>query len=1043
MKISDIHSARRFKFRLNFESIPKTTYSIDGLIRIFRTNKATEFYVEPFGQSHEILSADKPTADCIDDLLQSEEQKIFHCLFVIEGVNSKSIEIQAYTFRSMTEYKTPIVIKVAQTVLEKNTLQQLEKMFVWEGLGQPTIFSLRYKDSAKKKADIRLLSDKCFLFAHNTARGLIASKVSYAKDKTDLPIDIYLAPAVEFIEETDDGGINDTFSHDIEQISKAATYFARWEAYNMLAENQLKKEADEFGEVSYNDVKKITGMNGTRCEFTINEGVEISSEYCDAELAVLLGNEVNKDSKVYSRAEKIRIGKFKKISKNILVTYQDDYGMSTPIPPQGKLVLSTSGNETVIRRRNVAKDRMLGGRSPIKSIVRLIEEGISEFSLESNWGDNKAVTDELRRNFKKANDLNPRQREALELAINTPDIALIQGPPGTGKTTVIKAICERFREIYEGKQRQAQKLDPDYVTQRPKILISSFQNVAVDNAISKPLPGDLPAFRIGRKVAEQFQKSLDEWVSGVKNSLENDASNTVALAFADQKRKLSDEFFAYKKSGESIDHAICIIKKYLSFAEIPYPTELKHRASAIVQEYQKRGRLVDDVSDPIISKLKAQRLNREAFADDGADNARRLVAHLKNRDDINIQQDDMNSISTIFSGEKISDITFEKYVEVVKKLQAIYCSEVKKNDPTDKAKIEKCILQLAHAFSNGYLSMTDDLETKKSLIIGEFLDRFEYEYEELVAKYSLTTAATCQTSLQLSNGCDDIYDLVIIDEAARATPLDLFIPMSMGRKIILVGDHKQLPHMLEPDVLKLILEDPKFKDLPGIDISLFERLYNMFSQGTRPKTILLDTQYRMHPEICRFVSHAFYDDKLHSGITEADRVISKELFEGKALAFINVSSVSHGIELPGVSKARPAEVKAITDDVKRIIAVEPESTIGVITFYSAQEALLKDSMKSVLNDDQLSRVEIGTVDAFQGKEFDFTLLSCVRSNGIKDNEQHSVGFLVKPNRICVALSRARKQLSVYADAETMKQVSWFNILYDKCKNMREGYYREY
>lgn len=67
------------------------------------------------------------------------------------------------------------------------------------------------------------------------------------------------------------------------------------------------------------------------------------------------------------------------------------------------------------------------------------------------------------------------QRIALETAINTPDIALIQGPPGTGKTTVIKAIQERFRELFEAEERQRQRADPEYTTHSPRILISSFQ----------------------------------------------------------------------------------------------------------------------------------------------------------------------------------------------------------------------------------------------------------------------------------------------------------------------------------------------------------------------------------------------------------------------------------------------------------------------------------------------------------------------------------------------------------------------------------------
>ena len=88
-------------------------------------------------------------------------------------------------------------------------------------------------------------------------------------------------------------------------------------------------------------------------------------------------------------------------------------------------------------RRLAARERMINHKAPIKSIVALIEAGAAGFEFMNSWGTHKAVTEELRRNFKRAGELNPEQIAALEMAINTPDIALIQGPPGTGKTTVI------------------------------------------------------------------------------------------------------------------------------------------------------------------------------------------------------------------------------------------------------------------------------------------------------------------------------------------------------------------------------------------------------------------------------------------------------------------------------------------------------------------------------------------------------------------------------------------------------------------------------
>ena len=95
-----------------------------------------------------------------------------------------------------------------------------------------------------------------------------------------------------------------------------------------------------------------------------------------------------------------------------------------------------------------------------------------------------------------------------------------------------------------------------------------------------------------------------------------------------------------------------------------------------------------------------------------------------------------------------------------------------------------------------------------------------------------------------------------------------------------------------------------------------------------------------------------------------------------------------------------------------------------------------------LNDEEKANIEIGTVDAFQGKEFDYVLLSCVRSNAPRDGKQPVVGFLEKPNRLCVAFSRSIRQLAVYGDAETLIQIPCFSRLYNICAVEGGGCYRE-
>ena len=879
--------------------------------------------------------------------------------------------------------------------------------------------------------------------SNNTPRGIVAISESYLKDRYTVPVDIYIAPEIKFIPETEVPHVNNSLAEDLDKVSNPASYFARWEAYNELSKKLLEQESKEFGKLHYSSFTLKPDLNGTTFKFETDK--ELDDSFKGKELGATPTANTNGDEESHVRP--VAVGTIKRISRNAITTYLEMTDGFDSVPKTGDLSLYVAGDRIIMKRRDAARDRMIKHQSPIKSIVALIEAGASEYELSSDWGSSKPVTEELERNFKKASNLNPEQIEALNIAINTPDIALIQGPPGTGKTTVIKAICERFREIFEAEERKLQKDDPEHALRCPKILISSFQNEAVDNAISTPLPGDIPAYRKTAKRAkdstkEQYQKALDNWYNGVSRSIRERIEDKAAIEFVENKKKLSDEYLSYKNSGETLELASELIKHYLAFTEITYPQKLVDAACAVIRAAD-TGEDFEDLHDPVVAKLESQRTDKESFNDDGRINAKRLLAHLRVRDDLKIEESDIENIAKVCE-PNTTDEDFNAYVLTVIKLKKRLCEARVNINAKDKGVVNECLLVLQECFINQYMRTLSDIESKKSLILSEFLSRLEQEYETVIRKYSMTTAATCQTSLDLKDKFQ-VFDLVVIDEAARANPLDLFIPMSMGKKIVLVGDHKQLPHMLEPDVLKLITDDPKFKDLPELEKSLFERLFEMFSKGQKPKAILLTHQFRMHPEICKFVSEAFYDGQLKTSekITPELRASPVAINEGKPLTFVNIP-IAKGAETPGVSKSRKVEADAISKDLKSILEIDKEATVGIITFYSAQANKIKQSLEMVLNAEESSRVEVGTVDAFQGKEFDYVMLSCVRSNRPKnENEKPSVGFLEKPNRLCVAFSRAIRQLIVYGDAETLTQIPCFSNLYGICINGKGGYYREY
>lgn len=1064
MKISDIYSAKGLKVKFTFGD-QNTDFAKGDLLRVDVTQKEREYLVTKYGASENkketpvLCHTDYVASGYLLDLFEGEKSDAFRCLFVVDGIGKNYIEIQVFSFNSITEYKTPIYIQVPAEVLEKiriskadeqaskdikkTKLERLSSEYVWDQLGAPALFGLNYKNRKKQREQIRFVSGRHYLFADNTPRGIILQGETNLKERFEVPVDIYVAPQIIFVEDTDSIQVNNDLASDLDKVSNSASYFARWEAYNALSKKLIEQESEEFGEINYSTFSEKVDISGTTYLFEIDQHLDES--FVGKDVAVLPKTAVSAEG---PKPRSLPVGTIRKISGNRIITYREDADTFAQVPDRGIIILYTAGDKIISARRDAARERMIKHATPIKSLVALIEAGASEYELPSSWGSHKAITDELKRNYAKAKNLNPDQEKAVNIAINTPDIALIQGPPGTGKTTVIKAICERFREIYEAEERAKKKDDDEHIIQSPKILISSFQNEAVDNAISTPLPGDIPAYRkLARRAKdssqEQYQRALDEWYSKLCQAIENSVPNTAASEYVAQKNLLNDEFISYKNAGEPIAKAAELVKHFLSFEAITYPQELVAKANKIIKAGLQES--LDDEDDPIVARLESQRLTEESFADDGARNAKRLLAHINLRDDLELSEDISGSIEAVCE-DSFSAKEFTKFVETVKELKKRFCKHDVKIDVRDKSVVNECILAMRECFEKQYVNQLSDVDSKKSIILSEFLSNLEQEYEHLVRKYSMTTAATCQTSYDFRES-DKCYDLVIIDEAARANPLDLFIPMSMGKKIVMVGDHKQLPHMLEPDVLQVIKEDPKFKDLPELEKSLFERMFDMFLKGNKAKSVPLTYQYRMHPDICRFVSAAFYDDKLKTAPDcEADEDFRKspvELNNGRALTLVNIP-ISQGAEIPGASKAREFEASVLCQDIKKILEVEtdPSVKIGVITFYSAQAKLINEML--ILNDEEKDRVEVGTVDAFQGKEFDYVLLSCVRSNVARGKEGlHDVGFLEKPNRLCVAFSRARKQLAVYGDMETLIQIPCFEELYNICAFEEGGCYREY
>jgi len=238
---------------------------------------------------------------------------------------------------------------------------------------------------------------------------------------------------------------------------------------------------------------------------------------------------------------------------------------------------------------------------------------------------------------------------------------------------------------------------------------------------------------------------------------------------------------------------------------------------------------------------------------------------------------------------------------------------------------------------------------------------------------------------------------VLIDEATQAIEAEALIPIAMGAKqVVFVGDHCQLG----PVVMC------KAAAKAGLTQSLFERLVLI---GTRP--IRLQVQYRMHPALSEFPSNMFYEGSLQNGVSEADRqLLNLPGFAGKETSYLNRTEASY--------------VEKVVTHLLRL-GVTP-AQIGVITPYDGQRKYVSEHMRrsGALASALYESIEVASVDAFQGREKDFILVSCVRSS-----ETQGIGFLSDPRRLNVALTRARLGIVFLGNPRVLsKNALWAALL---------------
>lgn len=268
------------------------------------------------------------------------------------------------------------------------------------------------------------------------------------------------------------------------------------------------------------------------------------------------------------------------------------------------------------------------------------------------------------------------------------------------------------------------------------------------------------------------------------------------------------------------------------------------------------------------------------------------------------------------------------------------------------------------------------------------------------------------------------YSTLFIDEAAQALEPACWIAIRRANRVILAGDHCQLP--------------PTVKSIAALKAGLGKTLMERIVDSKPEVVTLLDTQYRMNEEIMRFSSSWFYDGKVkadpitaHRGILDYDTPIEwvddvanddetvGETFVGETFGRINKVEARQVMEL----------LQAYFEKIGKQRILDESIDVGIISPYRAQVQYLRHLIKKETFFKPFRHLlSVNTVDGFQGQERDVIIVSLVRSNN-----DGQIGFLRDLRRMNVAMTRARSKLIIIGDHETLAHHEFYKKLYEYIK----------
>ncbi|MFC3086746.1 AAA domain-containing protein [Tabrizicola soli] len=717
----------------------------------------------------------------------------------------------------------------------------------------------------------------------------------------------------------------------------------------------------------------------------------------------------------------------------------------------------------------------------------------------------------LNKEIAKLYRLNEDQGAAVEVMLAAPEIAYVQGPPGTGKTTMIAAACAHFvrsglRVLIASQTNLAvenalerligdPEVRPLWISksegeQKKSLAVADWYRMAAKHVEEVCNPFRTLTDEVGRmeswlKRARKLELDRGQAASELKKGEDNLRRLEVRLAEVRRLQAMSSEARARAAWWEMAHDALATLSEWdpscfspalasdatellRLFASVDgKPPRLDVSPRALHSQTQERVRGIQALlSADGAGSLEAEEIRRKILASwpsvvfpppellDGENTSSLTPAHLEaavqrarqSFEDAQSRASEIHAKSQNLLSEMSSIIDLPgaptdlaSGINVVERHADLQRVRLDDTEPLGEwlPQLDRWVIDLRRQAENPPAS-----------------DRMGERY----VRSANVIGVTCNSDFKiLSDSGFPRFDVVIIDEVSKATPLELLRPMLLAPKTILVGDHRQLPPTFEfasfgsSDKSPTEDEDQDALEREAELLRKYERLTTAslfrdgFAEIDAGAKAALQTQYRMHPQIMNLVNR-FYDGRLESGLIDPDgsdhssgwswrmhgltlnsRTGGKYLVPHLHALWIDSSDDEAGRpayeDSDGKGIGNKLEARLVAQMVEDILdgceREQRKKAIAVATFYNRQKNLIRDALKAKLgrrfNDQQ---IDVETVDRFQGKEADIVIVSMVR------NRSRRLGSNSNPakfERINVAFSRARDLLIVVGARKTFER----------------------